>query len=78
MGSLSESIKKIEEEEKVERAVRMAEAEIQRGEEKISGEAKPRKWFQAESEKVRKGRFRKRSFLTCVCRSFLMKKLLPV
>uniref|UniRef100_A0A0N5AAM4 ATP-dependent RNA helicase DDX27 n=1 Tax=Syphacia muris TaxID=451379 RepID=A0A0N5AAM4_9BILA len=51
IAGMSESIKKVEEEERVERELRIAEAELKRGEEKLNGEVKPRRWFQPESKK---------------------------
>lgn len=60
IDSLAESIEKVEEEERVERALRMAQAELQRGEEKLNGEVKPRQWFQPESKKNKRKEREKR------------------
>ena len=48
--ALAESIERVEEEERVERALRLAEAEVQRGEAKLNEEVKPRRWFQSANE----------------------------
>lgn len=50
IAAMKESIERVEEEEKEERALRLAEAELKRGEDRLQGNVQTRRWFQSESE----------------------------
>uniref|UniRef100_A0A915AD08 RNA helicase n=1 Tax=Parascaris univalens TaxID=6257 RepID=A0A915AD08_PARUN len=59
IAALEESIQRVEEEFKAERALRLAEEEVQRGEDKLQGNTKKRQWMQPNGDKKNKKASRK-------------------